>query len=182
MLMFITVGLPLIVMLPIATFVARNAWDVHNCICGLFMSFTMTGVITQAIKLMVGRPRPDLIARCQPPAGAHDAAVYGLSTWKICTQKNFYILNDGFKSFPSGHSSRAYLLCPCLRRRGHPPASCLPTLVLNFLVPSLRGTAHLPQASPAHGLASASTALALSWSPSPLLYSSSLPSLPTYTR
>lgn len=61
------------------------------------MSFTMTGVVTQVIKLMVGRPRPDLIARCLPQDGAHDHPVFGLSTWKICTQKNFYILNDGFK-------------------------------------------------------------------------------------
>ncbi|BEJ16429.1 hypothetical protein CspHIS471_0510340 [Cutaneotrichosporon sp. HIS471] len=108
MLMFVTVGLPLIVMLPIATFIARNAWDVHNAACGLFMSFTMAGVVTQVIKLMVGRPRPDLIARCQPSAGAHDAPVYGLSNWKMCTQQDFYILNDGFKSFPSGHSSLSF--------------------------------------------------------------------------
>lgn len=105
---------------------------------GLFMSFTMTGVITQVIKLMVGRPRPDLIARCLPKEGAHDHPVFGLSTDKICTQTNFYVLNDGFKvrgtrgvqlrytraqltgqSFPSGHSSRK---CRLGQARGWAPS------------------------------------------------------------
>lgn len=30
---------------------------------------------------------------------------YALQTIDICTQTNNYILQDGFKSFPSGHSS-----------------------------------------------------------------------------
>jgi len=32
-------------------------------------------------------------------------AKYALQTIDICTQTNNYILQDGFKSFPSGHSS-----------------------------------------------------------------------------
>lgn len=38
-------------MLSISTMVARNKWDVHNSILGLFMSYTMTGVVTQVIKV-----------------------------------------------------------------------------------------------------------------------------------
>lgn len=82
------------------------------------MAWTMAGVITNVIKMMVGRPRPDLIARCLPREGAADHPVFGLSTIAICTQKNKLILYDGFKvgggwvradlqSFPSGHSSCA---------------------------------------------------------------------------
>lgn len=77
---------------------------------GLFMGFTITGVVTQVVKMGVGRPRPDMLSRCQPYEGAHDAPVYGLSNYTICTQTDAHLLNDGFKSFPSGHSSRTYQL------------------------------------------------------------------------
>ena len=46
---------------------------------------------------MVGRPRPDLIDRCQPPLGATDHPLYGLSTVDICTNTDAAQLNDGFK-------------------------------------------------------------------------------------
>lgn len=49
----------------------------------------------------------DLIDRCQPTPGSHNAAVYGLVTSVICTQTDDHILKDGFRSFFSGHSSRA---------------------------------------------------------------------------
>lgn len=35
-----------------------------------------------------------------------------LQTIAICTQTDNYILQDGFKSFPSGHSSGTHLLSP----------------------------------------------------------------------
>lgn len=47
--------------------------------------------------MCVGRPRPDLIARCQPLAGSADRPVYGLSTIDICTSENLLRLADGFK-------------------------------------------------------------------------------------
>lgn len=61
------------------------------------MSYTMTGVVTQIIKMSVGRPRPDLIARCMPVGGATDHPVFGLSNVSICTNTNAFILDDGFK-------------------------------------------------------------------------------------
>ncbi|ORY29641.1 phospholipid metabolism-related protein [Naematelia encephala] len=104
----ISAGIPLLVLLPISILVARNPWDVHNSVIGLFMSYTMTGVVTQIVKMMVGRPRPDLINRCMPAPGATDAPVFGLSTYEICTSTNQARLDDGFKSFPSGHSSLSF--------------------------------------------------------------------------
>nr|ODN89983.1 PAP2 domain-containing protein [Cryptococcus depauperatus CBS 7841] len=108
LLAFVSVGVPLIVLVPLGALVARNAWDMHNSILGLFMSCLMTGVITQVIKMSVGRPRPDLIARCLPVKGAADHPVFGLSTVAICTNPDQFLLKDGFKSFPSGHSSLSF--------------------------------------------------------------------------
>lgn len=42
--------------------------------------------------MCVGRPRPDLIDRCQPVAGASNGAVYGLATVAICTVQSGHIM------------------------------------------------------------------------------------------
>lgn len=73
------------------------------------LSVSITTVATQVIKVCVGRPRPDMISRCQPIEGAADLPVYGLSTMaRVCTVQTGHIIDDGFKSFPSGHSSFAF--------------------------------------------------------------------------
>ena len=70
----------------------------------------------QARKKATGKPRPDIIARCLPDFYGQDIATQemmaklkqpfmGLVTSAICDQKNHHILKDGFKSWPSGHSS-----------------------------------------------------------------------------
>jgi diacylglycerol diphosphate phosphatase / phosphatidate phosphatase len=68
--------------------------------------------ITGALKNATGKPRPDLIARCNPKPGTIDPPVTfpagGLSNITICTQTDHSILKDGFRSFPSGHSSTAF--------------------------------------------------------------------------
>jgi diacylglycerol diphosphate phosphatase/phosphatidate phosphatase len=46
----------------------------------------------------------DILDRCKPDAGTVDPE-FGLSTAAICHQSDRHILNDGFRSFPSGHSS-----------------------------------------------------------------------------
>ena len=62
----------------------------------------MTTFVTDSIKNAVGRPRPDLIARCKPGAGTPENE---LVTWKVCTETDHHRLQDGWRSFPSGHSS-----------------------------------------------------------------------------
>ena len=47
----------------------------------------------------------DLLSRCIPIPGSQDP-IYGLSTDAICTQTDQSIMLDGWRSFPSGHSSR----------------------------------------------------------------------------
>ena len=64
----------------------------------------------------------DLVARCIPIPGSVDP-VYGLSTQAICTQTDESILRDGFRSFPSGHSSRA-LLSVVIPLTAHPTHQC----------------------------------------------------------
>jgi len=90
-------GVPLICLVPLSLLLGPSLWDAHNAVIGVCMSYTMTGVITQVIKMTVGRPRPDLINRCLPAIGAVDKSPYGLSTWDICTSTNAMRLADGFK-------------------------------------------------------------------------------------
>lgn len=61
--------------------------------------------LTDVVKNSVGRPRPDLIARCKPRNGTpHNTLV----TIGVCTEKDHHTLHDGWRSFPSGHSSLAF--------------------------------------------------------------------------
>jgi len=74
-------------------------WDVHHGVLGLVLSCSLTTTVTEIVKVCVGRPRPDLIARCQPIAGAANASPYGLSTVvSACSVTTGHIIDDGFKS------------------------------------------------------------------------------------
>lgn len=83
----------------------ERLWELNCGILGLLLSEGAAFVITGALKNATGKPRPDLIDRCQPRAGSQDPPVFGLSNSTICTQSNHAVLKDGFRSFPSGHSS-----------------------------------------------------------------------------
>ncbi|KAE8445082.1 hypothetical protein EG329_013797 [Mollisiaceae sp. DMI_Dod_QoI] len=77
----------------------------HVTILGFLISIFLTTFITEVIKNAVGRPRPDLISRCKPAAGtAEDLLV----TIDVCTETDHHTLHDGWRSFPSGHSSFAF--------------------------------------------------------------------------
>lgn len=65
----------------------------------------LTLFITDIIKNAVGRPRPDLLARCKPKPGT---PAHTLVTFEVCTETNHHVLHDGWRSFPSGHSSFAF--------------------------------------------------------------------------
>lgn len=100
---------PLLFVAMVGGFVYRNKWDVHNGVLGVFIGYTVTGVVTQIVKMVVGRPRPDMLNRCLPRADAHDPPFFGLSNAAdTCTSTDMLKLNDGFKSFPSGHSSLSF--------------------------------------------------------------------------
>ncbi|KAF2097801.1 acid phosphatase/Vanadium-dependent haloperoxidase [Rhizodiscina lignyota] len=84
----------------------RPGWHkVHVTILGFFISVMVTSLITDIIKNAIGRPRPDLIDRCKPQLGTPG---HTLLDFDVCTETNHHTLNDGFRSFPSGHSSFSF--------------------------------------------------------------------------
>lgn len=69
------------------------------------IGLTLASLLTDIIKNAVGRPRPDLLDRCQP---SPDTKPNVLVTIDVCTAPDSYSLHDGWRSFPSGHSSFAF--------------------------------------------------------------------------
>ncbi|KAK0642783.1 Lipid phosphate phosphatase 2 [Lasiodiplodia hormozganensis] len=82
-------------------------WELNCGVLGLMLSVGAAFTITGSLKNAVGKPRPDLIDRCKPSV-FEDPLPFGLSNHSICTQTDNAILKDGFRSFPSGHSSTAF--------------------------------------------------------------------------
>ncbi|KAF7714472.1 Uncharacterized protein PECH_004936 [Penicillium ucsense] len=72
---------------------------------GLLVALMLTSFLTDVIKNAAGRPRPDLLSRCKPSRGT---AANALVAWTVCTESNEHILQEGWRSFPSGHSSFAF--------------------------------------------------------------------------
>lgn len=87
----------------------ERLWEMNCGILGLGLSVAAAVTITGALKNATGKPRPDIIDRCRPPQGSVDSPVFGLFTYEQCTGDS-HILKDGFKSWPSGHSSSTYPL------------------------------------------------------------------------
>lgn len=82
-------------------------WELNCGILGLLLSQGLAFVTTQILKNVCGKPRPDIIDRCQPAPGSQDLPVYGLSNSTIC-QGDPVLIKDGFRSWPSGHSSSSF--------------------------------------------------------------------------
>ena len=74
-------------------------------ILGLIITIAFTSLLTGFIKNAIGRPRPDLIDRCKPKLGTPE---HDLVTIDVCTETGHHALHDGWRSFPSGHSSWAF--------------------------------------------------------------------------
>lgn len=93
----------------------RKLWELHQGWLGLALSCAAAWLITNGMKNMFGKPRPDLLARCQPDLANISKYVVGgfinpsadgqLVSADICKNPDEDILDDGFRSCPSGHSS-----------------------------------------------------------------------------
>ncbi|KAF7312373.1 Diacylglycerol pyrophosphate phosphatase 1 Short-DGPP phosphatase [Mycena indigotica] len=85
---------------------SRNMWDLHHALLGLTVAFAVTGTTVQIVKITVGRPRPDFIARCNPFSNATNSHLFGLANVTgVCqTAVTDPLIKDGMRSFFSGHS------------------------------------------------------------------------------
>lgn len=82
---------------------------------------TVTVFLVNGLKLLLGKPRPDLLARCDPDLANAAAYVLGgvndrisegtLVSWTICRNTDTKVLEDGFQAFPSGHAGSRWLCC-----------------------------------------------------------------------
>ncbi|KAI4765290.1 PAP2-domain-containing protein [Aureobasidium sp. EXF-3400] len=83
----------------------KNQHKTHVTLLGFGISLLVTLFVTDVIKNAVGRPRPDLLSRCHPAPGT---PTHELLPYTVCTNPNHHVLHDGWRSFPSGHSSFAF--------------------------------------------------------------------------
>ena len=106
MLFLYALGIPaLILLLTTLILPNRSAHKTHVVLLGLCLSLLTTSFLTDIFKNAIGRPRPDLIARCKPdPSTPHNTLV----TIAVCTEADGHLLQDGWRSYPSGHSSFAF--------------------------------------------------------------------------
>lgn len=96
--------------------IRHKFWEWNAGWLGLVVALAGVWMSTQGLKDLVGKPRPDLLARCNPDLSKiAQYAISGLGeqvqgapimlSWKICQDQSDLVRVDGFSSFPSGHSS-----------------------------------------------------------------------------
>jgi membrane-associated phospholipid phosphatase len=93
---------------------------------GLGLSLASALFITEGLKDAAGRPRPHLLAVCDPDTSPEsiarwkvgglggnsvDTAVPIVVTWQICRTAGTSALHNAFASWPSGHSSSSWAGC-----------------------------------------------------------------------
>ncbi|KAK2610740.1 hypothetical protein N8I77_004146 [Diaporthe amygdali] len=100
----------------------RKLWELHVGWLGLALSLASAWFITNGMKNLFGKPRPDLLSRCNPDIENFTKYIVGgenvadgfqrLVSAEICRGMDNRddaqeLLEDGFRSYPSGHSSSA---------------------------------------------------------------------------
>ncbi|KAK6178107.1 hypothetical protein SNE40_012936 [Patella caerulea] len=83
----------------------RDLEDFIHAALGAMLAFGLCGVVTNCIKLAVGRPRPDFLQRCFPKEERKRLSSLFINISDCTGKKN--VINGGLKSFPSGHSSHS---------------------------------------------------------------------------
>jgi diacylglycerol diphosphate phosphatase/phosphatidate phosphatase len=97
--------IPLGVLIAYNLFARSSAAKHKVTYLSFLISIVLTSFITDIIKNAVGRPRPDLLDRCKP---ATTTKANTLVTIEVCTAHDGHILQEGWRSFPSGHSSFSF--------------------------------------------------------------------------
>lgn len=95
----------------------RKLWELHVGWLGLALALVSAWFFTEGMKNMFGKPRPDMLSRCEPDIENAAKYIVGgytgqgslgrLYSADICQQTDSHKLDDGFRSYPSGHSSSA---------------------------------------------------------------------------
>jgi membrane-associated phospholipid phosphatase len=108
----------------------RRLYCLNTAWLGLGLSIATAILITNGLKNLLGRPRPDLLSRCNLNQDDIDKFSIGqnhLLDWRICRNRNVAAgtissaldesdVRDGFRAFPSGHCSS---LSPSPSRRSN---------------------------------------------------------------
>lgn len=92
----------------------NTATEAVACVIFFFLdgvqSFIFGLLVTQVTKFVVGRPRPDFLARCNPANTQEDAIIIGGDPSEVwpCQSPWSGTLKSGWESFPSGHTSTVF--------------------------------------------------------------------------
>lgn len=98
-------AVPLVVIVLANSLAGATRHKHHVAVLGLAIALILTSFLTDTVKNTVGRPRPDLVARCKPAPGTPENKLVGVD---VCTETRHHVLHDGWRSFPSGHSSFSF--------------------------------------------------------------------------
>lgn len=99
--LLVSAGVPSLVLGAFTLLAAPSRLEAHATFLALAASLLITGAVTNTIKLGVGRPRPNFVARCWPDGAP---VAFDADGVPACAPGAVGPL-EGRKSFPSGHSS-----------------------------------------------------------------------------